>query len=102
MVLDAVEDTMEQDEDVYDIPMLDRHLGKRDMEAPTRVVSKEEILQQREEMLQKEIMDSHYEDEDDQMAEENYDYSTAFFQQCLCFVFILCFQLVFINTYSVL
>lgn len=85
MVLDAMEDRFEQNEDVYNIPLLDRHLGKRDEETGTRVMSKEEILQQREEMLQQEIMDHMNanrddDDESNQMAEENYDFSTPFFQ----------------------
>ena len=53
MVLDAMEDTLGREED-DDIPLLDRHLARRDFEAPTRVMSKEEILQQRQEMLQEE------------------------------------------------
>lgn len=86
MVLDAMEDRMGQDEeDVYDIPLLDRHLGKRDVDVQTRVMSKEEILQQREEMLQQEIneynnMEQDNDGDGDDMEEEVYDYGTAFFQ----------------------
>lgn len=83
MVLDAMEDTLGREED-DDIPLLDRHLAKRDFEVPTRVMSKEEILQQRQEMLQEEkemneLMDEE-EDMDDETPEQEYDYSTAFFQ----------------------
>ena len=86
MVLDAMEDRMEQtEEEIYDIPLLDRHLGKRDFDVETRIMSKEEILQQREEMLQQEIMsrnqaEEEEDDGEDGMEEENYDYGTAFFQ----------------------
>ena len=83
MVLDAMEDTLGREED-DDIPLLDRHLARRDFEAPTRVMSKEEILQQRQEMLRvvcemNELMDEE-EDMDDETPEQEYDYSTAFFQ----------------------
>ena len=83
MVLDAMEDTLGREDD-DDIPLLDRHLAKRDFEAPTRVMSKEEILQQRQEMLQEEkemneLMDEE-EDMDAETPEQEYDYSTAFFQ----------------------
>ena len=86
MVLDAMEDRMGQnEEEIYDIPLLDRHLGKRDLDVETRIMSKEEILQQREEMLQQEIMDRNQieeeeNEEEDGMDEETYDYGTAFFQ----------------------
>ena len=86
MVLDAMEDRIGQgEEDVFDIPLLDRHLGKRDVDVQTRVMSREEILQQREEMLQQEInqfnnMEEDGDEDGDDMEEENYDYGTAFFQ----------------------
>ena len=90
MVLDAMEDRVgqiQEEEEIFDIPLLDRHLGKRDADVQTRVVSREEILQQREEMLQQEIMQQNMAengDDDDGMDEDEednaYDYSTAFFQ----------------------
>ncbi|KAK8801741.1 hypothetical protein WA538_005579 [Blastocystis sp. DL] len=81
LVLDAEE---EEEEDV-DIPILNRHLAHREMEGESRIASKEDIMKQRQEMLEEELMKENeeqdqYEEADDRMDEENYDYSTAFFQ----------------------
>lgn len=89
MVLDAMEDEGNQEVDDYeqvDIPILDRHLGKRAMDGESRIPSKEEILLQRQEMLQEEMMqeneeqDQYEEAEDDMNGEGMYDYSAGFFQ----------------------
>ena len=79
MVLDAMED---KETEMEEIPLLDRHLyGKRDLEVAPRIPSKEEILDQRQSMLQEEIMKRNEEQyEVDNMNEETYDYSGAFFQ----------------------
>mgnify|MGYP000079737860 FL=1 len=55
------------------------------MEGESRIASKEDIMKQRQEMLEEELMKENeeqdqYEEADDRMDEENYDYSTAFFQ----------------------
>ena len=68
-----------------DIPILNRQLAHREMEGDSRIASKEDIMKQRQEMLEEELMKENeeqdqYEEADDRMDEENYDYSTAFFQ----------------------
>ena len=95
MVLDAAED-MDNDFDEVDyngdtgIPTLNRHLAHRSEFVESRIASMEDILQQRQEMLEEEKIaweneggdgnegDEDMEDED--MEEEQYDYSTAFLQ----------------------
>ena len=86
MVLDAVEDinNTENEYEEDDIPILNRHLVHRD-ELESRIPSKEEILRQRQEMLEEEIRKENedqnpYEEGEDAMNEEDYDYSTAFIQ----------------------
>ena len=86
MVLDAVEDinNIENEYEEDEIPILNRHLVHRD-ELERRITSKEEILRQRQEMLEEEITKENedqnpYEEGEDAMNEENYDYSTAFIQ----------------------
>ena len=95
MVLDAAED-MSNDFDEVDyngdtgIPTLNRHLAHRDEFVESRIASKEDILQQRQEMLEEEKMawdngqnggdEDNEDEEDEEMEEEQYDYSTAFFQ----------------------
>ena len=86
MVLDAMEDEEADDYENVDIPILDRHLGKRAMDGESRIPSKEEILQQRQEMLQEEMMQENeeqdqYEEAEDDMGEEGmYNYSNGFVQ----------------------
>ena len=95
MVLDAMED---KETEMEEIPLLDRHLyGKRDLEVTPRIPSKEEILDQRQSMLQEEIMKRNEEqyEEEDNMNEETYDYSGAFFQYS-----VFCKQVKDHNTYS--
>ena len=85
MVLDATEDidNAQNEYEEEEIPILNRHLVHRD-EYESRIPSKEEILLQRQEMLEEEIMkgneQNQYEDVEDAMNEENFDYSTAFIQ----------------------
>lgn len=57
MVLDAAEDMIDNEvEDGEDgIPILNRHLAHRN-ELESRIPSKEEILKQRQEMLEEEMM----------------------------------------------
>ena len=74
MVLDAMEDEGNQEVDDYeqvDIPILDRHLGKRAMDGESRIPSKEEILQQRQEMLQEEMMQENEEQDQYEEAEDD-------------------------------
>lgn len=96
MVLDAAED-MNDDYDEVDfagdtgIPTLNRHLAHRSEFVESRIASREDILQQRQEMLEEEKqrweneqnggdeMEEEEEDEEE-MEDEQYDYSTAFIQ----------------------
>ena len=82
MVLDAMEDEEADDYENVDIPILDRHLGKRAMDGESRIPSKEEILQQRqEEMMQENEEQDQYEEAEDDMEEEGmYNYSNGFVQ----------------------
>lgn len=84
MVLDADEEDEEDEEEMEQIPMLNRHVfGKKEMGAEPRIESREEILQQRQAMLEEEMMKENamdeLEDANGGMSEEM-DYGGAFVQ----------------------
>lgn len=81
-MLDAAEEDEQEDEE---IPLLNRHVfGKKEMGLESRIPSREEILEQRKEMLEEEIMKENamddIEDANGGMEEEEMDYGGAFVQ----------------------
>ena len=79
-------DAEEEEEEDVDIPILNRHLAHREMEGESRIASKEDIMKQRQEMLEEELMKENeeqdqYEEAEDDMEEEGmYNYSNGFVQ----------------------
>ena len=82
-MLDAEEEE-EEEEEMEEIPMLNRHVfGKKEMGGESRIESREEILEQRQAMLEEEIMKEDamddLEDANGGMSEEM-DYGGAYVQ----------------------